>query len=643
MKDMQLPLRHRQIIDVLRTKQEYITGNELASLLNTTARTIRKDISQINEALKPTGIQVLSKHRYGYMLDVPNPEALAAITQSTESFLSRPERMRYIAYTLFLHDDFVNLDELADMMYISKTTLELDLKEFRKKYLLIPPYIKLLRRKNAIAFEADERKKRRLLCYLYSEDWDYNGRGNAFFKYTYLTEKDVNICMREISYYMDYYNIKMEDVNVVHLNLRVATMIHRIHDGHVILDEPKETLMIPEAYEMITDLFDHLEGIFDCEIPKTERMDACVFVSESILPDLDKIREMGFPSYFPTALLKLTNDYLDLLKKEYGIDFSADKDFYLTLVLCLQFLGRNNYNLNFTGIQNRTIFIDYAVEFELAISIQPLAQKYFGYYLDFPELFYLMQTLSGALSGMKQKKIRTVLMFHYNLPVCWNFSQHLKDTFGDKIEVIDLLPVYQKANFDFSNIDLLLTSVSKDMTTNKELPIIRVSPYFSVQDQQMIQAFIKQQHTQMLYRKDYPSMYEWLSKATWYESLEEDDYFHALTTLGEHIISSGFATDEFLLHVLNREQLASFACNEPFIIVHGPSGTDQTSVFVATYQHRLRVNGHKIQTIIMLSLADKDKSLVFKFFNELYSGSLNHEDLRFLQKKNDILPMLKDI
>ena len=120
-------------------------------------------------------------------------------------------------------------------MYISRTTLEHDLHALRHNYILPEPHIKFFRQKNNISFEADERKRRVILNRLFTDNWNYNARGNAYYHYQYLDERIVNLIMKETNYYMDSFCIMMEDINMVILNLMIAIAYYRIINGHELI------------------------------------------------------------------------------------------------------------------------------------------------------------------------------------------------------------------------------------------------------------------------------------------------------------------------------------------------------------------------------------------------------------------------
>lgn len=68
MKELNLTLRQRQILNYLHNTDGYVTGSQLSKWLHVSSRTIRNDISSINEMLEGSHTTIISKHSYGYHL-----------------------------------------------------------------------------------------------------------------------------------------------------------------------------------------------------------------------------------------------------------------------------------------------------------------------------------------------------------------------------------------------------------------------------------------------------------------------------------------------------------------------------------------------------------------------------------------------
>lgn len=637
MNQISLPLRHRRIINELRHANGYLTGAELAKTLNVSVRTIRMDIAAINETLSGSGVTIRSRHRYGYIIEADNIDNLNLITQTSNTYISRDERMHHIAMRLSLSDDPINLDELADEMYISKTTLEHDLKAFRTNYLLPEPHICMYRNRNSICFEKDERKRRAILCRLYADSWNYNGRGNIFYQYDFLEERIVNLCILEINYYLSSNDIRLEDVNIVYLDLAIAVAYYRIQSGHLLESHSDRIYLEPKAVKACNELLDSLENRLHCCFSPLDREDMSILISCGMLQDMDKIREIGIKKYYPADLIHLADRYLASINEKYGIDFSENQDFYLTLLHYFRYLSLPIHRLNDSGLPLNQLQVEYAIEFELAFQFEPLALSYYGNYLNYLELYYLIQLLSGALIDMGQTKIRTVIMSHYNLPVNWNLKKLVEDTFPRSIQTTTLLPMYMKDNFDFSNTDLILSTTDKTIVENNRIPTIRVSSSFTNEDKERIERFLLQDRFRRLYGHDYPNLYTILANASWNEGLNFNTYFDLLEYLGKKMIDHGYVDEKYLIEVFLREKILSSTQHRHFTIVHATCPAKKTHLEIGILNHRIRTENNKIRMVIMVCMTKKDQGLIFKLFNELYTGDFDPADTRFLKTKQEYL------
>lgn len=632
-----LPLRQRKLLNYLQHATGYMTGRELADLLSVSSRTVRNDVSQINRLLQDTGVQIESKHSFGYILQAQDEDSLKKLTQTGESFISRSERLRYIAQRLCLSDEPIDLDDLADEMFISKTTLEHDLKEFRKKFVLPEPHIQLHRTRNTIEFEHDERKRRKILCFLIAHNWNYNGRGNSFFEYSFLHEKTVNICMRQINYYLDKYAIHIEDINMVHLDLCAAIASERIKEGKELTDTGENMYLTEPAITCTEEMLDSMEKSLECRFNENERRDICELISCSILPEMEMIREEGIGSFFSSGLIRFVNTFLGRIKEMYGLDFYDDEDLYDTLAIFLDYLMRPVHNLNSAELSTQHMNLGYAVGLELAMSIQPLALDFYGNYLDSTELFYLSSMFRSAVTRLPLPKIRTVILSHYNHSLTWSVKALLLERFPRDIAVTDLLSMYQKDNYDFSDTDLILCTANKPVTSDTGAMQIRISPYLNSDDVGRIQAFISRARMRCLYQGDFPDTVTLLDEADWYEGLNFVSYFDFLEFLGKKLIESGCADEKFLADIFRREKILSYTVHSSFILVYSSVCAAQTHLVIGTLEHRINMDGNKIRTIIMLCTKPADRGLIFKLYNDLYFSDFDPRDTRFFKYKKEYL------
>lgn len=637
-----LPLRQRKLLNHLQHASGYVTGMELSRLLDVSSRTIRNDISEINRLLAGSGVEIASKHSFGYIIHAKNAENLKKLTQTSESFISRSERLHYMAQRLALSDNAIDLDDLADEMFISKTTLEYDLREFRRHYVQAKPFIRIQRHHNMIRLTPDERAQRKILCYLVCENWNYNGRGNTFFQYSFLDEKIVNTCIREISYYLYKHDIPVEDINIINLDLCVAIASERIRQGRVLTNKRKDLYLSPKATACADELLDSLQEKLDCSFNEIERDEIRELLACSLLPDMKQIDQNGIASAVPMEVIRLTNSYLTQVKDTYQLDFFDDDELYITLTLYLNNLRSPVHNLNTNGIVPCQIQMNYAIGFELAMLIQDKALDFYGHYLIFDELFYLASIMECGLHRRQPPLLRTVILSQYNHPMTWAIRMMVEKRFPLDIKVTNLLSMYQKDTFDFTNTDLILCTTNKTITSDTKAYQIKISPAFNNEDIRHIQEFLKKSSLSRLYQQTFPDTLALLEEARWNELIEINDYHKVLDYLGNRLIEDGYVGQEYLDDIHRHEKLLSYAVNSSFIIVHSPVPARKTHIEVGTMLHRLKLDSGKVRLIMMVCTTPKDRSLIFKLYNEFYLSHFDPQAARFLMRKEEYLNFFRN-
>lgn len=643
MEHIALSLRQRTLLHTLKYKTDYITGEKLARKLNVSSRTIRTDINTMNKLLKDCGIEIDSKRSMGYLLKASDPDALTQILKINDSFLSRDERVRYIVYKLCIAKEPINLYDLEDEMFISSTTLELDLKLLRKKYLLDYPYINLYKKKNFIHFEHDEYKRRELLNRIFTEGWDYNSTGNAFYNYQYFDENVLYTIMNEIKAALMEYRIKLEDITLIKFALGIAIVYSRISDGFYMEHPYRLTTTDKISIHMVNDIFDALEIKFDITFPILDREPFYVFMSSSKLLNADLLNFRTVTSFFDPDIIELCDKYIEKIHAVFSIDLSKDEDFYITVLQLFRFIKMPLKNFNNITMQNSSLRTQYMIEFEIAYLIQPLALKYLGSYLSYTELIHLVFCISGALSYYNRTlpKIRTAILCHYNLPVTWNLKHSILEKFSDFIDIQTLLPVYSKDTKDFANIDLLLSTVTKSYANLSTCKTLQITPYFTEKDQQNLQHYINETRIETLYPTAKLSIYQLLEEANWIEKSDSDSYLNSLKLLYNDLKTKVNVDDNFLISIMRREAYITFAHQPNITVLYEIGDYEKTAFSVMTFNHRIRKNDNKIRIMILAAIAEKDSNSIFLLLNKIYNSSLDTEELKFMTTKEEILHCMK--
>ncbi len=126
--------RLAQLFDIL--QNETLPQNELARRFAVSTRTVRTDITVLNEMLADHGARLILNRSEGYQLNILDPVRYEQLLQTSPGQRRVPrtsvERVHYLL-TRFLTSAFsLKLEDLADEWFISRATLQSDMAEVRE-------------------------------------------------------------------------------------------------------------------------------------------------------------------------------------------------------------------------------------------------------------------------------------------------------------------------------------------------------------------------------------------------------------------------------------------------------------------------------------------------------------------------------
>ncbi|MEH6992480.1 PRD domain-containing protein [Neobacillus drentensis] len=118
-----------------------ITSEYLANVIQVTSRTIRNDIKELETFISKYGASIKSIRGAGYKLKIDDDKVFRKfLLEEFQSEKLKPsmlpntpeERVHYLMKRLVLTENFLKLEDLADELFISKSTVQNDLKDVKK-------------------------------------------------------------------------------------------------------------------------------------------------------------------------------------------------------------------------------------------------------------------------------------------------------------------------------------------------------------------------------------------------------------------------------------------------------------------------------------------------------------------------------
>ena len=640
MDTLNLTLRQRKLLHIIQDQTDFITGANLARELNVSPRTIRSDVVAINDQLASHSAQILSERSKGYLFQAAEPEKIRELNRIDTAFFTREERIRYLTCRLCLSDEPLNLYDLEDEMFVSHTTLLYDLHALKLSYVLGEPGIRLIQSKNDISFEQDERKIRELLLQLFHTGWDYNSQANAYYGYQFLDGEVMRLILDEVPVLLRKYRIRMEDPGVIALELSLAIMYLRCSTGHTLPPDDRTPDFFPSSSRRMTrDLFLFLEEELGCSFPLTEEVNICRSIAAASLPDTSLVPRAAAPEYFGPGIIRTGDRYLEKISELFGLDFSSDDDFYITLMFYLRTLQTRETIFNTQGNIN-TAKESLSSELEIAWLFQEIASESLDRLLSETELIYLAHCIAGALEFYfvthPEKKLRTVLCCHRNMPSAWALKRKVLGAFSNYLEITDLIPVNTKNAFDFSQTDLILSTVSKSITDRQYADTLQISYLLAPSDLSAISTYIQHRRTRSLCPATGTDLADLFRSARWHENAALTERFPIIETLAGDFLRDGAATERHLEQILKRESVSSFVTRPEIAFLHTSLPAEETRLSFMTLEHRIIWNGQKIRTVVMAMFRKEDLSLLFQLKYIFNSMDYDVEALRTKRSREEM-------
>ena len=134
MKPQTLHRRQRKLLALLRVQQKVVTSKELAAQMEVSDRTVRNDIQVLNEVLASCGAKIETIRGKGLILRAADQSSaiLNQLAYAEGSLQTKEERAQFLLMKLLLADKGIRADDLEDEMFISRTTLETDIRFIQK-------------------------------------------------------------------------------------------------------------------------------------------------------------------------------------------------------------------------------------------------------------------------------------------------------------------------------------------------------------------------------------------------------------------------------------------------------------------------------------------------------------------------------
>lgn len=473
-----LSRRQSELIEYLIKQTKPVTGKDLASHFSITDRTVRNDINAINDEYASALYQIHATRNGYYILSPDKKWFQEQIGNESETNIDSPAiRCTRVIFLLLWLNVPATIDEIAECIYLSRSST-IKVLQHVKEYLAKDGKVILSFTHQGIQILGDEIEKRALLIRILTDSY-YLGEivsiKTLLAKLKLIKNDDFIWLYDVLIEYLNDKNIILTDQELYLSTLELLLFIQRIESGFIIENN--------EQFNELLDLpYDSLEHHFNCRISQQERGYFSLRISGR-----NKVLQ-------PKVSQKKINETIDAFIKELEETWGISPDSLAQYRKGFQahlssMIDRLSHHVEMDRTMVDDMRTQYPYAFECATAIIPLLKRNLGINVTDAEISYIAVYLAVILDR-NEHKIETLVLCASGVGTGILLRKRLENRFNMQLNLHGPYPVYQlPLLLQKNDFDLIISTVP--ITIQTSVPVLKISPVFSIDEQNVLMSLLK--------------------------------------------------------------------------------------------------------------------------------------------------------
>lgn len=558
--------RALSIIKILLNSVEPVSSLALSQEIGCSTKTIQNEIKEVNKELK--NCEIVSIRGIGYKI-----EGNLDDIDIKNSDLYDYDRVEYIIKKIInlssTDKDTIKLEDLADSMYVSLSTVKNDLKEVKK--ILNEYNLKISsKHKQGICIEA--------------------------------SEEDI------IKFIINYSNKVDNSLNIKDfLNNNIIENLFSI----------KKILLDTLSYEnmILTDNeFKNIVNYISIYLSRnnTNQSD---FIKEYIKKYKNK-KEKPISEDEQLLIRKAIKEFCRDLNIATSINLSHDKVFeeclfnHISNLYKRADLGINQYEMTAGEIK-----LKYPFPFELGKIAKKTIEKNLNMEISEDEVENIALHIGGALERIdkrdEKKVYKTIIVCTSGVGTSMLIKSKLENIFKGKLEIIKVIPSYLIDYINVLDIDFVISTVEVNL---ENINVIKVSPMLTDKEIKLIEKYIETENVYI--DLDIQNLF---SSELFFKDIKAETRSQVIDIMSKKLVEKGYIDDTMRQSYFERETIATTEIGNMVAIPHGAKGeVYENKVAIGILKEPISWEVGKVRLVIMLAL-DKEKILDYEeVFSKIY-------------------------
>ena len=572
--------KEKQIIQYLtKDKEQFVTSKELAAHMGCSDRTIRTYYKTLVEKLdNHSGLDLISKQGYGYKLDILDDDAYADFLEENhindhhfnyQSVTDINDRYNFLLNKLLFEQNEIYFDDLADELFVSRSTLSSDFKKIREKFK--PYHLKIESKANkGVYVMGQERDKRRFIMDYFID----SGFINTMHSYVDNELLNQKISFEELTIIVldecREGGLKLSDFVIQNLVIHIALAIRRITEGFRISKVSDDEVV--------------LRGLAERRV--AENILKRVSVSTGIhfpIEEIDYItlhlvsKGHGNSCHISEVLQEqIRQELIDSISQ---INPSVKNDFQLIEGL-LAHLSTMYIRLQGKVVMENPLTAEiqanYRDMYQLAERVVSNMPTFSPYTLSPNEIAYIALHFMAAKERYKeQRKYNVLVICATGYGSAQMLKSRIENELGNLVSITDVIGYYEINDEKLKGIDFIVSSIDlSNLMFN--IPVFTVSVFLNDEELKDIKQGIAHLNTSMANVEDHQAE---LSVKDVFDDYFSDDYFFLMSDATKEDVLKKLAesisvneNDQFEKRLLDmmkqREAMSSIVFGENIAVPH---------------------------------------------------------------------------
>lgn len=617
-------------VKLMMQQNDYMKSEEIIKSLSISARTLRDDLAKYKQYFQDHGIVIESKHGTGYRLVVVDEnkyyDLITKLLREEEDAqrllpVYPEDRITYLIKLFLSTKEYVKLDDIADQMFISRSTLQSDMKEVKERLQFF--HIDLISKPgHGLKIEGSEMHLRSCISqyFFHTEAMD-----DLFLKRNHMDAQQSRI--RDILFdTLNETDFRLTDIGFQNLIIHISIALLRIH-------EPiKDSLDYGELkrnkeYQIAQQLIHRINEAFDVHLEEVETFYITIHLMGKKTMQYHK--EYAITQEIETLLEKI----FKTIMIQYGYDFSSDFELYTVLALHFQpMLNRLRYGLMIQNPLLDEIKQENTAAFEIAVLAAQVIEEQMSFLLSEAEIGYLALHFALAMERVNQQYQRKKNI----LIVCasgagssqillYKIKQRFKDYLG-KTTVIEL---YKLKTIDQTQYDLILSTVPIPFTTS--IPVIQVQYFLNGKDAAAVYDALKKEPEEMSFVDAY------FKENLFFKDIKgktKEAVLHEMITRCSLFVPLPKGLEE---SILEREQYASTEFGNMVAMPHPMKAMMETPfVAVAVLPKPIRWHKQQVRYVFLMCMSQEVNDQIHLFHETISALVFDKTNLQQFEKDMSI-------